>query len=65
VGRHVTVEWQASQLLLDTMCDALLPAAFTPSWQVAHPFVIPACEKFAGVQALVVWQLPQALSLAM
>jgi hypothetical protein len=64
-GRHVVVEWQVSQLAVDWICDALFPVALAPSWQAAHPVVTPACEKLAGTQADVTWQVWQSLLEAM
>ena len=64
-GRQPNVVWQAWQLSLDWMCVALLPVSRTPSWQLTQVAVTPSCVNRAGVQAVVVWQVPQALSLGM
>ncbi len=42
------------------MWVALRPVAFTPSWQVAQPVVMPEWLKAAGTQASVEWHVLQA-----
>ena len=36
---------------------AFLPSALIPSWQLTQLPVMPVCVKFAGVHAVVVWQV--------
>ena len=55
-GFQAATAWHDSQLAEVNMWPAFLPGAFTPSWQLAHPLAIPACENVAGVQATVAWQ---------
>ena len=58
--------WQASQAAVVGMCDADLPVAVVPLWQVPHePAATPVWLKVAGVQAAVVWQVSHEAVVAM
>jgi hypothetical protein len=59
------VAWQASQVVLVKMWPAFLPAAFTPSWHVAQPDVMPVWLKLAGTHASVEWQVPHSAVVGM
>jgi hypothetical protein len=54
-GCHVDVEWHASHVALERMCEAFLPVACVPLWQLAQFVVIPVWSKPAGRHAMVLW----------
>jgi hypothetical protein len=65
IGDQALVVWQSSQVLLVEKCVADLPVALVPLWQETQLPVSPAWLKVAGVQALVLWQVPQSAAVAM
>ena len=65
-GFQVWVLWQASQVLLVGMCDAVLPVAVVPLWQLMQvPGATLLWLKPAPCHELVVWQSSQVLALTM
>ena len=65
-GLQRWVLWHASQVLLVGMCDADLPVAVVPLWQLIQvPVATLAWLNEALAQVDVVWQSSQVLALAM
>jgi len=59
-GTQLRVLWQASETGVDVICEADLPEALVPLWQLEQDPLTPEWSNRAGVHAVVEWQLPQS-----
>jgi len=64
-GCHAATAWQDSQLADVVMCVGFLPSARDPSWQLAQLLTMPLWSNFAGVHAVVAWQLSHSAPVGM
>jgi hypothetical protein len=60
IGAQSPVEWHDSQVLVVWRCVTDLPVAVRPSWQETQLPEMPEWLYFAGLQAVLLWQLEQS-----